>query len=306
MPVLVWCLRFGVPMSLISTAACSPFLGNGWPRRRCLAGCFRSVVVHALESATHGYVWYQPPPVVTLPHKSSSSLTYMSHPNAILFALMDDSQRILDVFLFLTQASFECVEKRPGLGECDSLAIGADHTDQGAFVNVRSLSEKFGLNLPRDPLAQDMALQPLRLWGPYMSKKRFKGITDFAFHRSHRLIFKSIDFGLKPVQGLVKALHVSSDYLDAYGNEFVVYNARPHRHLGYKLVRWHYTTLAEEPGWIPESTGFFLDGFIAISARLVRSAETGGTYLTSIAYFQTFDIARYASRLKNSAHAVRG
>ncbi|PBK61335.1 hypothetical protein ARMSODRAFT_1008876 [Armillaria solidipes] len=140
------------------------------------------------------------------------------------------------------------------------------------------------------------------------------------------------------------ALGVSSDYLDAYGNEFVVYNARLvnlYFHVGIRgspdltdpsdtnsfpgitqlwlrpsnAVGAFYRSICPDArrqegataiAILPESTGFFLDGFIAVSAQLVRSADTSGTYLTSIAYFQTFNIARYASRLKNSVHAVRG
>ncbi|SJK98194.1 uncharacterized protein ARMOST_01455 [Armillaria ostoyae] len=177
--------------------------------------------------------------------------------------------------------------------------------------------------------------------------------------------------GLKPVRGLVKALRVSSDYFDAYGNEFIVYNARCalvspglvnlYFHVGicgspdltgasdtnsfagitqhwlrsvdglniyadfYRLsffaprpsnaIGAFYRSICPDTSRqecataiaiLPESTGFFLDGFIAVSAQLVWSADTGGTYLTSMAYFQTCDIARYASRLKNSARAVWG
>ncbi|PBK66834.1 hypothetical protein ARMSODRAFT_346836 [Armillaria solidipes] len=94
-------------MSLISTAACSPFPGNGWPRRRCLAECclpwffmrlsllrmcVSDLPFHCYSLLTVAWwsvhlvarVWLPRPRLVpllylTLPHKSSSSSTYMSH-----------------------------------------------------------------------------------------------------------------------------------------------------------------------------------------------------------------------------------
>ncbi|PBK62243.1 hypothetical protein ARMSODRAFT_1061650 [Armillaria solidipes] len=141
---------FGVPISLISTAACSPFPGNGWPRCRWVTECLRSVVLHAIESATYllvfgclGYVILSPAQVIVI-FDVHVSCVYQSYTYAVqcprilllaptLFALMEGSSQ--------TDGFLDTLRNLPALPPAQIAEVAEDTPSQDTWCGPDSQAD---------------------------------------------------------------------------------------------------------------------------------------------------------------------